>query len=144
MSGSGNWRRTGGMSAVEAAMTVAEYRAANSDVRHDEWELHTANTQVYFLRCGKYVKIGLTKNVHRRVGQLQSANPRNLELLLAVRGNAAYETFLHAFYHKWRVRGEWFEFKPAIEQQVKHDLEVIEQLKGAEERPDIDAKGVII
>lgn len=63
---------------------------------------------IYFVRCQKAVKIGYTKNVVKRFGELQSANHTELELLTAIPGTLGTEALFHEVLKDSRIRGEWF------------------------------------
>lgn len=54
------------------------------------------------------VKIGTTKNVRKRLQQLQTASPDRLYLHEHIRGDKIKERELHERYAKFRRVGEWF------------------------------------
>jgi hypothetical protein len=66
---------------------------------------------VYFVQScsGGPVKIGTATNPQKRLRQLQTANPDELYLRLAVPGGGAVEASLHEHFSEYRVRGEWYE-----------------------------------
>ena len=63
---------------------------------------------IYFVQCERAVKIGYTKNVCKRLGELQSANPHKLQLLVSVPGSRGLEAAFHRAFKPYKVRGEWF------------------------------------
>lgn len=63
---------------------------------------------IYFIRCGRYVKIGHAHDPLKRLIALQIGSPEPLELIGAVEGGASAEGILHAHFKPYRVRGEWF------------------------------------
>lgn len=65
---------------------------------------------VYFIKsyCNKYIKIGTTSNLKRRMIELQAANPKPLTLLGTIEGSFDTEATLHLIFAKYRVQGEWF------------------------------------
>lgn len=65
--------------------------------------------RIYFISdgCGS-VKIGITADVSRRLGNLSSANPGTLVLLGEVQGDRSQERQLHCALADYRVSGEWF------------------------------------
>ena len=69
---------------------------------------------VYFIKLGqtKYYKIGYTKNLEKRLEQLQNASPYDVILIAAFQSSNALklEHQLHGKYSSNRVRGEWFKF----------------------------------
>ena len=69
---------------------------------------------IYFIRAKgtNYVKIGYSKDdygVSQRLTALQTGNWHELELMFCFKGEFEEENFLHKFYDKYRVRGEWFD-----------------------------------
>jgi hypothetical protein len=67
---------------------------------------------VYFIRetgDDGHIKIGTTAgSPHVRLRALQTANPRPLELLGAIPGDASVERKLHERFSHLRLAGEWF------------------------------------
>lgn len=66
---------------------------------------------VYFIGCGDgnpFVKIGQTRDLHKRVAALRGANPLEITVLLVMRGSTTEERLLHAAFSEYRERGEWF------------------------------------
>lgn len=64
-------------------------------------------------------KVGLTKNVVRRVGSIQSAHWMNIHIVAAFELDnlaiaAALEKAILLGYSKYRIRGEWFSISPVI------------------------------
>lgn len=81
--------------------------------------------EIYFLRerhllsglVNPYIKIGLVawpKTARLRVNELQTGNPREIEVICSVETEMVteLETFLHKLYAERRFRGEWFELDP--------------------------------
>jgi hypothetical protein len=62
----------------------------------------------------KFLKIGYTKNIHKRLSQLQTSNPVKLEVLHLIEGNTDLEKELHQSFGHLVVSGEWFEFHESI------------------------------
>ena len=54
-------------------------------------------------------KIGVARDVHKRMHGLRTACPLELEIVHTVEGTHVHERHLHAALDKWRVRGEWFQ-----------------------------------
>jgi len=52
------------------------------------------------------IKIGKTKDIRRRISELQTSSPS--ELLLVALSNLDCESKLHREFGACRVRGEWF------------------------------------
>jgi hypothetical protein len=71
---------------------------------------------VYFIRspCARFVKIGFTENVAKRLKRLQVAHYGPLELVFAMHGGEQEEKELHERFHTLRSYGEWFRWGPEI------------------------------
>lgn len=70
-------------------------------------------TSVYFISDGEHVKIGVAHDPTERLQALQTANPKDLELLTTVefesKGEAhSAEKMLHRRLAGHHIRGEWF------------------------------------
>lgn len=65
-------------------------------------------SDLYMIRCGNYVKIGVSRDVSRRLKDLQSSNPLDLELIYhGIDEGSDEETWHNIFKHRHH-RGEWF------------------------------------
>ena len=69
------------------------------------------STHLYVLRCGERLKIGVTNNIDQRIKSLQTGNPDQiiLEYIEERLNPHKAEKFLHRFFQKQKVKGEWFE-----------------------------------
>jgi hypothetical protein len=68
---------------------------------------------IYVITAQEFIgtyKIGLTNSIERRLADMQTGCPYLLFALRSymVTNPVAVEAMLHAFFHKKRVRGEWF------------------------------------
>jgi len=81
-------------------------------------EKQTAKTPcyVYFVlnRDSKAIKIGIAKNIRRRLASLQTSSPAELELIGSIKTTGTQaarklESKLHHQFDRWQIRGEWFE-----------------------------------
>lgn len=73
--------------------------------------------KVYFIgsvemRC---VKIGVTRNVDRRIAGLQTACPCELTIFAVIDGDKSTERALHSQFAEHRRHGEWFELSDDIQ-----------------------------
>lgn len=66
---------------------------------------------VYILQAGPFFKIGYSKDVDKRVSQLSTLPPFDLDLLFVIYAKNApsLETALHKRFADKRKNGEWFE-----------------------------------
>lgn len=73
---------------------------------------------VYFLfwshPAGQRVKIGFSKRLHNRMGQLKPADRTPVVVLGAIRGTMLRERELHRRFASLRIAGEWFRADPAL------------------------------
>ena len=68
---------------------------------------------VYFIRCGKWVKIGWTENLDKRIAQFKTGNPHNVSLVAKFPCKSAknarhLERMFHEKFEDYRRCGEWF------------------------------------
>ena len=71
-----------------------------------------AQKYVYFIQCEDLIKIGYSKNINKRLKQLQTGCPYALQLLYVI-DNADYET--EQYYHRYfssiyNIRGEYYDY----------------------------------
>ena len=71
-----------------------------------------ANDAAYFyaMRCGPYVKFGVSNDPERRLKDILSSNPYDTELIWSEPNEEGLENFYHTLYTDRHHRGEWFEF----------------------------------
>lgn len=71
---------------------------------------------VYFIQAGAGgpIKIGVAKDVRRRIANLQISNAAELTLLRAFVGGEAEERVLHERFAEYRIAGEWFHAEPDV------------------------------
>jgi len=69
---------------------------------------------IYFLYCAGHVKIGISKSVVKRMGELQIGSPWRSKIVFIVPGGRARECFLHFCFSEHRVGGEWFRISPEM------------------------------
>jgi hypothetical protein len=71
---------------------------------------------IYFIQAGDDgpVKIGLARDVWKRLSNLQTGVPTRLRLLGIIDGSAQKEKLLHRQFAAHRLRGEWFSFHPSM------------------------------
>ncbi len=57
-------------------------------------------------------KIGITKDLHRRIKQFETGNPSNIKLVYFVETKhyKSFEKHLHKVFKSNRIKGEWFQF----------------------------------
>nr|WP_263858290.1 GIY-YIG nuclease family protein [Waterburya agarophytonicola] len=87
----------------------------------------TENAFVYFIFNidSKAIKIGMAKNVEKRLKSLQTSNPIILELLHTIHLDSVedaqkLEYVLHQKFSHLRMNGEWFEASEELRTYIKH------------------------
>lgn len=75
--------------------------------------------QVYFIRAGKMVKIGFSTRPLERLRYLQTSHPGQMEIIGTMKGTYALEAKLHGSFHRYWVRGEWFELSRDIVRYIE-------------------------
>jgi hypothetical protein len=63
---------------------------------------------VYFVRIGKFIKIGFTTDLERRLAGLRGASAERMSVLLTIPGERDVEQRLHKLFAAQRVRNEFF------------------------------------
>lgn len=68
---------------------------------------------LYFIKSGKFVKIGYAKNVQSRLSKYYTHNP-DYQLLDVSEGTREMEKFLHKILKQYQFRTEWFHNVPEV------------------------------
>lgn len=123
--------------AIEAAEEAVAYAALLAARRADSFAVDEARaikrklknverqafggSQVYVIKRkgARLVKIGVTRQLDRRMRALATGAGAELELLVAFPGEREDERTLHDRFDAYRKRGEWFEYAGPIERWVK-------------------------
>lgn len=76
---------------------------------------------VYFIRCQDIVKIGYSRDPSRRMRELQSVIPFELEMLGYLTASAKAERALHVSFHpvKHSLLEEWFNLSPDLRAAIE-------------------------
>ena len=89
---------------------------------------------LYVMECGKYTKIGISKNPNNRRKQLQTSNPEPIELIYSVeifQFAEYFEAVLHTAYKEFRKKGEWFELDDCAEGDLFERMIEIENMSAS-------------
>lgn len=82
---------------------------------------------VYFIECGGKYKIGFSKNIKRRLKELDK-RPFELKIIKQSKlSDNAYkmEQYLHKKYKKYRIKDEWYNFS---KEQIKEIILLIDEI----------------
>lgn len=86
--------------------------------------------KIYLLKCENeaYYKIGITKDIEKRINTLQTGNPEKIKIISTYDSPLAnkIEKTLHNIYSHLKMNGEWFNFS------IKEELEFQEICKTIE------------
>ena len=76
-------------------------------------------SRVYFIKCGEFVKIGVSSDPLKQLRNLRIGNPFELELLNHIPGNEALESALHEKFADLHHRYEWFHFRGELREWIE-------------------------
>jgi hypothetical protein len=74
-----------------------------------------AESVVYFIRVGKFIKIGVTTNLKKRIQALRGASNEQIYVLLTIPGDRRLERRLHELFGDARSRNEFFHYDARIQ-----------------------------
>jgi hypothetical protein len=77
-----------------------------------------SGTDLYFIRAGDAVKIGHAADVFKRMVNMQANNHLELDCICRLRGRGHEERSWHSFFRANHIRGEWFEWTPAMQRAI--------------------------
>lgn len=90
-------------------------------------EQNRIDSFVYVIQMSNtpYYKIGIAKDVNKRIKTLQAANPLKLSIVLCYYVSDAYsvESNLHSQFYRHRINGEWFTLNVDHVELIKRTLE---------------------
>ncbi|MCK1402070.1 GIY-YIG nuclease family protein [Bradyrhizobium sp. 4] len=136
-------------------LTVIKARALRLTQDLQEWQLRARKKpgrglakrsprgSIYFVRAAERVKIGFSKDVRRRVAELQTFFPEPLDLLLVLPGSILNEHAMHRRFADLCITREWFRYEERIARFVaknkvrtsfseSHDLSESGEKRGVE------------
>ena len=87
----------------------------------------TFKNMIYFIgnKEMNICKIGYSKRPYRRIETLRGSVPFRLDVFDIIEGSLSEEKMFHDKYHKWTVKGEWFELDKVEELGFSLNIEVI-------------------
>lgn len=106
------------LTAAERAQRQAEAEVLATKYREEAAERRRLRQRrwVYFIRSGETgpIKIGISRDVARRKGELEREEKEKLTVLATVEGTMADERTLHQRFAEHRLHGEWFAPVPEL------------------------------
>ena len=85
-------------------------KSCSSKINGKKGVYATIRKDLYFIKCGNYIKIGVSDNVQRRLNDLKASNPLPLELIYFGKGEGRDEEMWHKVFAHRHHHGEWYEF----------------------------------
>jgi hypothetical protein len=76
-------------------------------------------TNIYFLHCGDFVKIGRGANPEQRKREMQVGNPFEIEIMGSFEASEAEERRLHDAFKQFHHRAEWFFLSATIREFIE-------------------------
>lgn len=107
---------------------LSEWSERRQAVEAKAQEARYERSRVYFMRCGKFIKIGTSTNVHDRLAAIQKSGgvlmPSGLEyqhteLVTVIHGDLHREKGLHKKFAHLRHTGEWFTETPELTEYIE-------------------------
>ena len=86
-------------------------RAPNDAGQKNHRPRRKAKPRIYFIRCGGFVKIGVSRDPSRRIRDMVTGNPHDMELLHTAPGDIAVERRLHEKFRTQHHHHEWFRYE---------------------------------
>lgn len=74
---------------------------------------------IYFIRSGKFVKVGLSEQPWKRLSDLQTAHHNHLEMLAIMPGDRSAEQRLHRRFAEYRHNREWFRDSEPLQEYIR-------------------------
>lgn len=107
-----------------------ETRAVKRNLKKVERQAF-GGSQIYVIKRkgARLVKIGVTRQLDRRMRALATGAGAELQLLVAFPGERGDEQMLHDRFAAYRKRGEWFEYTGPIERWVK-EMQITGRARG--------------
>ena len=92
---------------------------------------------IYVLKSNEYYKIGITKDIAKRMRELQTGNPiKHLFVCSSFFEDAPrFERLLHEAFAQYRVEGEWFELPP---EKLEELIEILKNKNFIEQVSPLD------
>ena len=93
-------------------------------VDEDPVRWNPTETYLYFIKCNKYVKIGISQRPLSRLHSIQVGNPYKCRIILLLKFPSKREAIeaeetLHQTFHDINKRGEWFVYTKTVDRYIK-------------------------
>lgn len=83
---------------------------------------------IYLISDGKYLKIGFTSNLDKRLKQY-ATHSNSIELIDYKEGDKEDESILHSHFSHYRLNTEWFEYSEDIIKGFRDYLNISKEIK---------------
>jgi hypothetical protein len=82
---------------------------------------------IYFIKAGKHIKVGYTKDVNTfkvRLSTYNTSNPFEMEIINLIDGDTKLESDILNHFIKYHCKGEWFYYNEEIINFAKNPYEI--------------------
>jgi hypothetical protein len=93
---------------VATASALRQLLPCNTVISFVDIPLYPIGDIVYFLRSGKYVKVGFSSDICQRIATINIYTPEVCQLYGYIYGDQSLEHSIHALLARHWHRGEWF------------------------------------
>jgi hypothetical protein len=94
---------------------AAAERAEIAACRDESEKAKAIGEVVYFVRIGKAIKIGHTKNLNKRLKSFRASSTEIMDVLASVPGGRKIERYFHKLFSHSRIRNEFFKYDFALD-----------------------------
>lgn len=91
----------------------------------EEYARGIGTKHIYIIKCGRYYKIGIAKNVEARIKSIHTSNPNTVKVIYTKEVEKAreVESHIHNVYKEQRHKLEWFLLAKEQLEEIKKYLE---------------------
>ncbi len=102
---------------------------------------------VYFITDSNYTKIGSTLDSSKRLKQLQTGNPSQLQIVFEIQGGYIEEKYLHNYFKEYRIgTSEWFKLPSLVTKEfvenIAKEIAVVEKEIKSIKVPPVRSKSI--
>lgn len=129
-------------SKAESTPDALEYAALVYEQLRVESKRDEIDGVVYFIgpSIAGPVKIGFTRDLDKRLGQIQIGSPSRVHVLAVLEGTRRMERYLHWAFERARGNGEWFDVTPELRLLI--NLVFTSAQRGNDYRPQAQSEPV--
>lgn len=109
----------------EELFSNQDFLSTKASESETPWK-NDASAFIYFIGCGKFIKVGIARDIEKRLQLLQIGNPYPLKILRSfLSANPQRdEERLHNALERFHARGEWFEIGIGLLEALINEAEL--------------------